>query len=43
MADLKQMIKQHNKRQKKPEMKIQGYGKMKKQELLANILEKIEK
>ena len=33
MADLKQMIKQHNKRQKKPEMKIKGYGKMKKAEL----------
>ena len=33
IADLKQMIKQHNKRQKKPEMKIKGYGKMKKAEL----------
>ena len=33
IADLKQMIKQHNKRQKKPQMKIKGYGKMKKAEL----------
>ena len=33
IVDLKQMIKQHNKRQKKPEMKIKGYGKMKKAEL----------
>ena len=33
IADLKQMIKQHNKRQKKPEMKIKGYGKLKKAEL----------
>ena len=37
------MIKQYNKRQKKSEMKIKGYGKMKKQQLLANVLEKIEK
>ena len=43
VADLKQMIKQYNKRQKKSEMKIKGYGKMKKQQLLANVLEKIEK
>ena len=41
VADLKQLIKQHNKRQK-PEMKIKGYGKMKKKELLANVLEKIK-
>ena len=33
IADLKQMIKQCNKLQKKPEMKIKGYGKMKKAEL----------
>ena len=33
ITDLKQMIKQHNKRQKKPQMKIKGYGKMKKAEL----------
>ena len=33
MNGLKQMIKQHNKRQKKPEAKIKGYGKMKKAEM----------
>ena len=42
VADLKQKIKQFNRRQKKPEMKIKGYGKMKKQQLLANVLEKID-
>ena len=42
-ADLKQMIRSHNRQQKKSHMKIKGYGKMKKRELLASILEIIEK
>ena len=42
MADLKQMVRNYNRHQKKSQMKIKGYGKMKKQELRASILEKLK-
>ena len=42
MAELKQMVRNYNRHQRKPQMKIKGYGKMKKQELRASILEKLK-
>ena len=43
MADLKQVAKYYNGLQSKSEMKIKGYGKMKKRELRANIVERLRK
>ena len=42
MADLKQMVRNYNRHQKKSQMKIKGYGKMKKREMRASILEKLK-
>lgn len=43
IADLKQMVRNYNRHQKKSQMKIKGYGKMKKQELRASVLERLKK
>ena len=40
-ADLKQVVKHYNRHQKQPQMKIKGYGKMKKPELRSVLGEKL--